>query len=62
MERVNHYCNQRYNEAINNMTPSDMYFGRNKNILEQRKRKKATSIKKRKLINKKSMLFMLDSK
>ena len=48
-EFVDYYNNHRYHEAINNLTPTDVYFARDKRILEKRKSiKKKTILKRRK--------------
>jgi putative transposase len=46
---VDHYNHQRYHESLNNVTPSDVYFGRDKAILKQRKRIKRKILKARRL-------------
>ena len=46
---VDYYNNHRYHEPINNLTPTDVYFARDKRILEKRKSiKKKTILKRRK--------------
>jgi len=45
---VNYYNNQRYHEAINNLTPADMFFGRDKQKLQERETIKRLTMIKRK--------------
>jgi transposase InsO family protein len=51
-EWVDYYNNHRYHEAIDNLTPSDRYFGRDKEILKNRMKIKKRTIQERKKINK----------
>jgi len=44
-----YYNNQRYRESLNNVTPADVYFGRDKAILWERKRIKKQTIRQRRL-------------
>ena len=46
---VDHYNHQRYHESLNNVTPSDVYFGRDKAILRQRERIKRKTLETRRL-------------
>ncbi len=46
---VDYYNNQRYHESLSNVTPADVYFGRGKAILRERKRIKKQTIKHRRL-------------
>ena len=46
---VDHYNHQRYHESLNNVTPADVYFGRDKAILQQRKRIKRKTLEARRL-------------
>ena len=50
-EWVESYNNRRYHEAIDNVTPSDKYFGRDREILEQRKKTKTETMKRRRRLN-----------
>ncbi|MDB4122612.1 transposase, partial [Octadecabacter sp.] len=49
---VDHYNHQRYHESLNNVTPSDVYFGRDKAILQQRERIKRKTLETRRLQDK----------
>ena len=46
-EFVEYYNNRRYHESLDNLTPSDVYYGRGKVILNQRKLTKIKTMKKR---------------
>ena len=50
---VDHYNHQRYHESLNNVTPSDVYFGRDKEILQQGERIKQNTLKARRLQHRK---------
>lgn len=46
-EFVNYYNNHRYHESLHNLTPADVYFGRDQKILEKRKLIKIKTMKMR---------------
>ena len=48
---VDHYNNQHYHEAIGNLTPADVYFGRGQTILIERERIKRQTIANRRLLH-----------
>jgi len=48
-EFVDYYNNHRYHESLNNMTPADVYFGREKEILERRENIKQRTLMKRRI-------------
>ncbi len=58
-EFVNYYNNHRYHESLNNITPADVFFRRNQQIVKQRQIiKLKTMTKRRKSHIKKSMQFI----
>ena len=44
---VDHYNHRRYHEALDNLTPADVYFGRSHRIIEMRKEIKRSTIDQR---------------
>jgi transposase len=46
---VDYYNNRRYHESLNNVTPADVYFGRDKAILREREKIKKQTIRHRRL-------------
>jgi putative transposase len=50
---VDHYNHQRYHESLNNVTPSDVYFGRSQAILNKRERIKRKTLEHRRLQHRK---------
>ena len=51
---VHHYNNCRYHESLGNLTPADVYFGRDKAIIERRQKIKALTIRNRRLCHHRS--------
>ncbi len=51
---VEHYNHRRYHESLQNLTPADVYFGRDQTILRQRERIKRKTIETRRLLHRKS--------
>lgn len=50
-EFVDYYNNHRYHESLGNVTPADVYFGRDKEILHRRRNIKIQTIKERRKLN-----------
>jgi putative transposase len=48
---ITHYNTKRYHEALSNVTPDDVYFGRKENILRQRKRIQQQTLRRRRRNN-----------
>ena len=51
---VEQYNHRRYHESLNNLTPSEVYFGRGQTILLERMRIKRKTIQHRRLMHKKN--------
>ncbi len=45
---VQHYNNERYHESLDNVTPADVYFGRQHEVLSKRAKVKRLTMQKRK--------------
>jgi len=50
---IEHYNHHRYHESLENLTPADVYFGRGREILEERRRIKRHTLKHRRLQHRK---------
>ena len=48
---VEFYNHQRYHEALDNLTPADVYFGRKKEVLDKRDEIKLRTLQLRRLAN-----------
>ena len=48
---VDYYNNKRYHESINNLKPTDVYYGKGKKIMEKRRKTKRRTIANRRLHN-----------
>jgi putative transposase len=51
---VEHYNHRRLHEALQNVTPADVYYGRQATILSRRERIKQTTLKRRKRMNRRA--------
>ena len=51
---VDYYNNHRYHESLKNLTPADIYFGRDREILQKRFKVKMNTLNERKRMNKKA--------
>ena len=54
---VVYYNNQRYHESLSNVTPPDVYFGREEKIFQKRKHTKLITIQKRRQVYLKQKLM-----
>jgi len=48
---VDHYNNNRYHEALDNLTPADIYYGKGNEILKRRERIKNNTLRQRRRYN-----------
>ena len=54
---VEHYNHQRHHESHGNITPADVYLGGAETILRKRKKIKAQTIEKRRLLDRQSAAY-----
>ena len=52
-EFVDYYNNKRYHESLGNLTPADVYFGRDQQVKVRRQEIKMKTLKERRKINRK---------
>jgi hypothetical protein len=52
---VEYYNHQRYHEAIDNVTPADKYYGRDRVILKKREKVRQETMKMRRELNRMAM-------
>ena len=50
---VYYYNNERYHESLDNMTPADVYYGRDQEIKNRRHHTKMKTLKERRRLNRK---------
>ena len=48
---IDFYNNRRYHESLNNVTPADVYFGRNREIIARREQLKKQTLESRRKYN-----------
>jgi transposase InsO family protein len=58
-EWVDYYNHQRYHEAIDNVTPADKFYGRDRMILERREKVRRETMETRRELNRMAMLEAL---
>ena len=53
---VDYYNNHRYHESLNNLTPKDVYSGRDRQILDSREEIKRRTLRQRRVHNQQAAL------
>jgi putative transposase len=56
---IEYYIDQQYHESLNNVTPADVYLGRDKAILRERERIKKHTIRRRRLQHQKKVALTI---